>query len=210
MPSRAIQYDTPLHKLLEKTHDYTMLRVFGCDCWPNMRPYNQRNLNFRTKRCTFIGYSSAHKGYKYLDHTTGRLYISRVVMFDESIFPFAEQALKNPKDPQDSHHPVILPVLAKNIRYTENSLINPQHSGLFELVLDNDNRGASHSVSNANEDIICDSVDRAGGNVVASEGETKNQVRSGGSESGQQNNEEHENAEVHQSENQPSSSKPVV
>jgi hypothetical protein len=30
-----------------------------------------------------------HKGYKYLDRTTGRVYISRDVIFDEQIFPFA-------------------------------------------------------------------------------------------------------------------------
>jgi hypothetical protein len=197
MPSRTIQYDSPLHKLLGKTPDYTMLRVFGCPCWPNMRPYNQRKLNFRTKRCTFIGYSSAHKGYKCLDDTTGRVYISRDVVFDESIFHFVEQALENPEDPQDSHHPVILPVLAKHIQYTENSHINSQHSGLFDPVLDNDNKATSHSVSNANEDIICDSVDPTGGNVVVSEGEAKNQVQGDGSESEQQNNEEHENAKLH-------------
>jgi hypothetical protein len=88
-------------------------------------------------------------------------------------------------------------VLAKHIQYTENSHINSQHSGLFDPVLDNDNKATSHSVSNANEDIICDSVDPTGGNVVVSEGEAKNQVQGDGSESEQQNNEEHENAKLH-------------
>jgi hypothetical protein len=31
-----------------------------------------------------------HKGYKCLDISTGRVYISRDVIFDENIFPFAE------------------------------------------------------------------------------------------------------------------------
>jgi hypothetical protein len=31
-----------------------------------------------------------HKGYKCLDISTGRVYISRDVIFDEEIFPFSE------------------------------------------------------------------------------------------------------------------------
>jgi hypothetical protein len=38
----------------------------------------------------FSGYSNLHKGYKCLDISTGRVYISHDVIFDEAIFPFAE------------------------------------------------------------------------------------------------------------------------
>jgi histone deacetylase 1/2 len=37
----------------------------------------------------FLGYSNLHKGYKCLDISTGRLYISRDIVFDEAVFPFA-------------------------------------------------------------------------------------------------------------------------
>jgi hypothetical protein len=37
----------------------------------------------------FLGYSNLHKGFKSLDPSEGRVYISRDVMFDETIFPFA-------------------------------------------------------------------------------------------------------------------------
>jgi hypothetical protein len=36
-----------------------------------------------------VGYSSSHKGYKCLDISSGRLYISRDIVFDEIVFPFA-------------------------------------------------------------------------------------------------------------------------
>jgi hypothetical protein len=36
----------------------------------------------------FLGYSNLHKGYKCLDISTGRLYISRDIVFDETVFPF--------------------------------------------------------------------------------------------------------------------------
>nr|AAK02020.2 Putative gag-pol polyprotein [Oryza sativa]AAP52036.1 retrotransposon protein, putative, Ty1-copia subclass [Oryza sativa Japonica Group] len=56
---------------------------------PNLRPYNHRKLEFRSKQCAFLGYSTLHKGFKCLDISTGRVYISRDVVFDEQIYPFA-------------------------------------------------------------------------------------------------------------------------
>ncbi|KAF7802945.1 Retrovirus-related Pol polyprotein from transposon TNT 1-94 [Senna tora] len=38
-------------------------------------------------RCTFLGYSLHHKGYKCLD-ANGRMYIARSVKFDKGTFPF--------------------------------------------------------------------------------------------------------------------------
>lgn len=62
---------------------------FGCACWPNLRPYNSHKLQFRSRQCVFLGYSNFHKGFKCLDLSSGRVYISRDVIFDETIFPFS-------------------------------------------------------------------------------------------------------------------------
>jgi hypothetical protein len=45
-------------------------------------------LDFQSKHYAFLGYSNLHKGYKYLDISTGRMYISRDIVFYETIFPF--------------------------------------------------------------------------------------------------------------------------
>ena len=37
----------------------------------------------------FLGYSSSHLGYRCLDLTSHRIYVSRHVRFYENIFPFA-------------------------------------------------------------------------------------------------------------------------
>jgi hypothetical protein len=89
-PSRVIEYQTPLERLFEMEADYTSLRVFGCACWLNLRPYNAHKLSFRSKQCAFLGYSNLHKGFKCLDIATGRIYISRDVVFDEDVFPFSK------------------------------------------------------------------------------------------------------------------------
>jgi hypothetical protein len=39
----------------------------------------------------FLGYSALYKGYKCLDTDSGRVYISRDVVFDEHVLPFARQ-----------------------------------------------------------------------------------------------------------------------
>jgi hypothetical protein len=69
---------------------------FGCSCWPNLRPYNKTKLSFCSKECVFLGHSSLHKGYKCLDHESGRVYISRDVIFDENVFTFSKIPPKSP------------------------------------------------------------------------------------------------------------------
>jgi histone deacetylase 1/2 len=89
-PSRVINFSTPLNQLFNENPSYSSLRVFGCACWPNLRPYNKHKLQFRSKECAFLGYSDMHKGYKCLDIATGRVYISCDVVFDENVFPFSK------------------------------------------------------------------------------------------------------------------------
>jgi histone deacetylase 1/2 len=50
--------------------NYDALRIFGCACWPNLRPYNKCKLAFHSQRCVFLGYSPMHKGVKCLDVST--------------------------------------------------------------------------------------------------------------------------------------------
>jgi hypothetical protein len=56
-------------------------------------------------------------------------------------------------------------MLAKNVYYTENSLINLD---LAEPVLNNDSTWASHSFSNANENFVYEDVAPAGEGVKTS------------------------------------------
>jgi histone deacetylase 1/2 len=89
LPSKVIQSKTPMERLFGNSGDYSLLCIFGCACWPNLRPYNRHKLDFRSKQCVFLGYSNLHKGYKFLDISTRRMYISRDVVFDETVFPFS-------------------------------------------------------------------------------------------------------------------------
>ena len=76
LPSKVINFETPITRLFGICPDYKSLRVFGCACWPNLRPYNTRKLAFRSKKCVFLRYSPIHKGVKCLDVSIGRVCIS--------------------------------------------------------------------------------------------------------------------------------------
>jgi hypothetical protein len=117
----VLQGDTPLHKLLGTKPDYKFLKVFGCACWPNLRLYNSHKLTLRSKECVFVGYSSSHKGYKCLDRSSGRIYISRDVVFDENKFPFKLAQEQVPKPINTTHQPTLLPSVTQN-QYTEHYL----------------------------------------------------------------------------------------
>jgi hypothetical protein len=45
-PSRVISYETPLEHLYKVQPNYASIQIFGCACWPNLRPYNQCKLQF--------------------------------------------------------------------------------------------------------------------------------------------------------------------
>lgn len=89
-PSKVINYTTSLEHLFKRKPDNSSLHIFGCACWPNPQPYNKHKLEFCSKQCLFLGYNHLHKGFKCLDVSTGRVYISRDVVFDENIFPFSK------------------------------------------------------------------------------------------------------------------------
>lgn len=102
LPTRLLNMKTPVELLFHEPPDYTFLKVFGCACWPHLRPYNSLKLEFRSKQCVFLGYSSMHKGYKCLHIPSNRVYISRDVVFDENMFPFAP-----PVPPVSTNQPLV-------------------------------------------------------------------------------------------------------
>ncbi|XP_019420673.1 PREDICTED: uncharacterized protein LOC109330855 [Lupinus angustifolius] len=88
LPSLSLSNKTP-HFLMFGTHlDYLSLKVFGCSCFPHLRPYNTHKLEFRSSECTFLGYSTTHKGYKCLTKE-GKMIVFKDVVFNEYSFPYA-------------------------------------------------------------------------------------------------------------------------
>jgi hypothetical protein len=46
-PTKVLDYDTLIIRLLGVKPDYSSLSIFGCAYWPNLHPYNAEKLQFR-------------------------------------------------------------------------------------------------------------------------------------------------------------------
>ncbi|KAE8686060.1 hypothetical protein F3Y22_tig00111086pilonHSYRG00004 [Hibiscus syriacus] len=51
LPTKVLQGMSPFEKLMHKKPDYRMMRVFGCQCFPNLRPFLNHKLAFRSIAC---------------------------------------------------------------------------------------------------------------------------------------------------------------
>lgn len=89
LPSVTLQQQSPYSILMHKPPEYSSLRVFGCACFPFLRPYNSHKLAYRSQECIFLGYSFVHKGYKWLA-ADGNIYVSKDVLFHETRFPYLD------------------------------------------------------------------------------------------------------------------------
>lgn len=79
---------SPWEQFFKKVVDYSQLKVFGCSCYPWLKPYTNSKLVAKSKLCVFIGYNLPHKCYKCLDPLTNKVYVSRHVYFNENTFPY--------------------------------------------------------------------------------------------------------------------------
>jgi transposase InsO family protein len=75
MPYPILQNSTLFTQLFKAEPECSTLRIFERACYPLLRPYNKHKLQFRSKQCIFLGYSSNHKGYRCMDPTNSRIYI---------------------------------------------------------------------------------------------------------------------------------------
>jgi len=88
MPSRTNSNISPFEHVFKRKPDFSFLRVFGCRCFPHLRPYNKHKIDFRSIPCVFLGYSASHHGYRCFDPDTERIYVARHVRFHEQSFPY--------------------------------------------------------------------------------------------------------------------------
>ncbi|KAJ9538821.1 LOW QUALITY PROTEIN: hypothetical protein OSB04_031554 [Centaurea solstitialis] len=97
--SRTNSNTSPFEHVFKHKPDFSFLRVFGCQCYPHLRPYNKHKMDFRSTPCVFLGYSTSRHGYRCYDPQLDRLYIAHHVRFNERSFPFHISPTPTPTPP---------------------------------------------------------------------------------------------------------------
>jgi transposase InsO family protein len=110
LPTPLLSNESPYSKLFHRPPNYSLFRIFGCAAYPLLRPYLPHKLSFRSKQCIFLGFSPHHKGYRCLDPVTNHVYLSRNVVFDETLFPVQQRSSLSPSTgtPAPTPSPVVI------------------------------------------------------------------------------------------------------
>ena len=88
MPTPFLDNKALYEKLYGQPYDITILRVFGCLCFPSTLSTNRKKLDPRVATSIFLGFKSHTKGYVTFDLKTRAISVSRNVIFYEDCFPF--------------------------------------------------------------------------------------------------------------------------
>lgn len=85
MPSKSLNSYPPWQKLFQNTPDYSTLWVFGCACYPWLRPYSNDTA---PDNVPSLAITSITRGTSVLIPPLAAIFLSRHVTFDKSSFPF--------------------------------------------------------------------------------------------------------------------------
>ena len=88
LPTPILNNESPYQKLFGKPPSYANLKIFGCLCYPWLKPYTKNKLDPKSTPCVYLGVSQSHHAHLCFDPVQSKIFISRDVLFFEQTFPF--------------------------------------------------------------------------------------------------------------------------
>ena len=92
IPNKLLSGKTPYEILYNKAPAYDHLRVFSTLCFAKNHLSYKDKFTSRSQKCFFVGYPLGQKGWRPYDLETQKFFVSRDVIFQETIFLFRAQA----------------------------------------------------------------------------------------------------------------------
>ena len=99
LPSPLLHDKIPFELLFHKLPDYSHVKVFDCLCFSSTIPHNRSKFSPRARKRVFLGYPFNVKGYKVFDIESHTIFVSRDVIFHESVFPFVSNSCGSIQQP---------------------------------------------------------------------------------------------------------------
>jgi hypothetical protein len=91
-PSPNLHNTCPYSILFNKEPNYHDFRSFGCLTYASTLASSRNKFSPRVVAAVFLSYPIGYKGYKLLDLSTKKIFISRDTQFHEDIYPFQDQS----------------------------------------------------------------------------------------------------------------------
>ena len=137
MPSSSLKMLSPFEMLFGYTPDLHHLKVFGCACYPLLKPYTKHKLEPKTTQHVFLGYPHNFKGYICYNPLTKQTIVSRHVIFHETIFPYTNSTNSSPSQSLSISDPSILLTLLNIPQLTPlNTILNIQSTPIHPPTVD--------------------------------------------------------------------------
>ncbi|KAL8145823.1 hypothetical protein AgCh_003826 [Apium graveolens] len=121
LPSTALSNKIPYELLHNESVDYSIMKCFGCLAFAINLAHSSDKFASRGVPCVFIGYPPTQKGYRMLDLSTIQTFVSRDVMFNETIFPLNVTTHK----PYMSPLPTVMPTAIVHMNIDDDFYVEP-------------------------------------------------------------------------------------
>jgi hypothetical protein len=84
-PSSSFDGRIPEEEWTGKKVNYSFLKTFGCEAFVHIDKENRTKLEYKSKKCTFIGYGVNDFDYRLWDYENKKIIRSRDVIFNEKV-----------------------------------------------------------------------------------------------------------------------------
>ena len=131
LPMTILEDNSPYFVLYNCHPSYEELHPFGCVCYVHIDHSLRNKFQDRAVQCKFLGYADDYKGYRCYDPHTGKIRVSRNVVFDDENF---DTLGSSSTDTQDSYDPWLSDsLLYDSLPYEDSSLLTDNEPYTFDV-----------------------------------------------------------------------------